>query len=550
MKYHFSLITIFFLSISAAIGQNYVLQELQEKFGGRASMINDMQGHNKNKFNYHNPSFSNSDVSPFFSNTGMDQQLDQDKYLIGTGDGFSIYLWGAIDKQIISVVNIEGELIIPDVGAIKIKGKTLREAKKIIRDKIQDYYKKADMTIVLDNIRKFKVYILGEIKEPGAYYVNGSTRVSDLIHLAGGTNPGGSMRNISIINSIDSSTNYADIALFYNCNNIDKNPYLNEGDRVFIPKSKEIIMINGAVNYPGKYDILEDDSLFSILRLAGGLSRGADSSRILVKRFKNNIDSLATLVCSFKDSSVFNFKLQPDDRIIVFHIPDYRVYRSVLVTGEVQYPGEYPIMKNMTTLGNLIELAGGFTKDANLKGSTIIRKLSPKTGELEFERLKRTPHEFLSPLEKNFLFSKIGNQDSIVSIDIESLGQGDYVNNFILRDGDKINIAANTFTVKILGGVVNPGLVEYKNGEPYSYYIDKANGFSNRARKHHIKIMKNGTENWRDLDKTHSIEPGDLIWVPEKQYKNGLSVTRDMIMLLGSIATVIISALTIRDFVK
>jgi len=130
MKYHFSLITIFFLSISAAIGQNYVLQELQEKFGGRASMINDMQGHNKNKFNYHNPSFSNSDVSPFFSNTGMDQQLDQDKYLIGTGDGFSIYLWGAIDKQIISVVNIEGELIIPDVGAIKIKGKTLREAKK------------------------------------------------------------------------------------------------------------------------------------------------------------------------------------------------------------------------------------------------------------------------------------------------------------------------------------------------------------------------------------------------------------------------------------
>lgn len=547
MKYQFSFILVCFLSISTTNAQNFVLQELQEKFAGRTNTINDMQNNN---INTQNPSFSNSKMSPYFNTTGMDQQLDQDKYLIGTGDGFSIYLWGTIDKQIISTVNIEGDLVIPDVGTVRIKGKTLREAKDIIRKKIQEYYKKADMTIVLDDIRKFKVYILGEIQEPGAYYVSGSTRISDLIHLAGGINHTGSMRNISIINSIDSSSNYADIALFKNCNIIDKNPYLNEGDRIFVPKSNEIFMISGAVNYPGKFDFLEDDSLFGVIKLAGGLSRGADSSRILVKRFKNNIDSLSTFVCSFKDSSVFNFKLQPDDRIIVFQIPDYRVYRSVSVSGEVQYPGEYPIMRNMTTLGKMIELAGGFTKDANLKGSTIIRKLSPKTGDLEFERLKRTPHEFLSPLEKNFLFSKIGNQDSIVSIDIEALGQGDYVNNFILRDGDKIHIAANTFTVKILGGVVNPGLIEFKSGEPTSYYIDKANGFSKRARKNQIKIMKNGTENWRDLKKAQCIEPGDLIWVPEKQYKNGLSVTRDMIMLLGSVATVIISALTIRDFVK
>ena len=119
---------------------------------------------------------------------------------------------GTVDRQFISSVNIEGELIIPDVGIVKIKGKTLR-GKKRLSGKILEHFKKADITVVLDNIRNFKVYILGEINEPGAYYVSGSTRVSDLIQLVGGINPNGSMRNISIINSIDSSTNYADIVL-------------------------------------------------------------------------------------------------------------------------------------------------------------------------------------------------------------------------------------------------------------------------------------------------------------------------------------------------
>ncbi len=550
MIYQFLLILICFLLMPAAFAQNLAIRELHSNFGRSATSFDDMKNYHFNSPDYQNQNLLNSKKSSYSNITGMDQQLDQDRYLIGTGDGFSIYIWGTVDKQFISTVNIEGDLIIPDVGTVKIKGKTLREAKEIIREKISDYYKKAEITIVLDNIRNFKAYILGEIKEPGAYYVSGSTRISDLIQLAGGINPTGSMRSISIINSIDSSTNHADIALFQNCNNIDKNPYLNEGDRIFIPKSNQIVMITGAVNYPGKFDFIEGDSLFTILKLAGGLSRGADSSRILVKRFINNIDSLVAVICSFKDSSVFNFILQPDDRIIVFQLPDYRVYRSVFISGEVNCPGEYPIMKNTTTLGQLIELAGGFTKDANLKGSTITRKLSPKTGDLEFERLKNTPPEFLSPLEKDFLFSKISYQDSIVSIDIEKLGHSEYAYNFVLRDGDTIHIATNTNVVKILGGVVNPGLIEYKSGEPASYYIEKANGFSKRARKNKIKIMQNGTENWRELSNSHFVEPGDLIWVPEKQYKNGLYLTRDMIMLLGSVATVIISALTIRDFVQ
>lgn len=548
MKFLFPLIIVTFFSISTVMAQNFVLQELQEKLSGKTNTVNDIQNYNMN--NYQKPSIPNSKITSYFNTAGMDQQLDQDKYLVGTGDGFSIYLWGTIDKHFISTVNIEGGLIIPDVGTVRIKGKTIREAKDIIRKKIMEHYKNAEMTIVLDNIRNFKVYVLGEILDPGAYYVSGSTRLSDLINLAGGINDTGSMRNISIINSIDSTTNYADVVLFNNCNNIDKNPYLNEGDRIFVPKSNEIVMISGAVNYPGKFDFLKDDSLFTIIKLAGGLTRGADSSRVIVKRFLNDIDSLATFVCSFKDSSVYKFKLLPDDRIFIFQIPDYRIYRSVAVSGEVQYPGNYPIMKNSTTFDKLIELSGGFTKNANLKGSTIIRKLSPKTGDREFERLKKTPHEILSPLEKNFLFSKIGNQDSIVSIDIEALGQSDYVSNFILRDGDSIHIAANTYTVKVLGGVTNPGLIEFKSGEPASYYIDKANGFSKRARKRHIKLMKNGTENFKDLRKSRCIEPGDLIWIPERQYKNSLSVTKDMIILLGSVATIIISALTIRDLVE
>lgn len=546
------------LNWSFSFATNEMIKELFEDSNG-------FIGFPQNKLSYYSkelntddskslslPNFNKRSITNNLTQIGFDGNIDETKYIVGTGDGFAIHIWGTLNTQLESIVNIEGKFIIPEVGEVKIKGETLLSAKEIIKNKLLSYYKKVEISIFLNKIREFKVYLLGEVKTPGAYYVNGATRVSDLLQIAGGVNDSASLREIKIVNSIDSTEVVADMALFYHCNIIDKNKYLNEGDRIFVKKINEVISISGAICYPGMVSYLNGDCLSTILGLSGGLARGADSNRIIIKRFENDVDSLSAYVCSYKDSSAYNFLLKKDDRIIVSYLPDYRVLRNAVVKGEVYYPGIYPIKKDRTTLGEIIEMAGGLTKDANLKNSKIVRKFDAKAGSRELERLIKMPAEYLSPLEKNYMYTRLTDQDGIVSIDLEILQKenNSEVKQFILKDGDEITISSNVLSVKLMGGVVKPGLIEYKSDVKLNYYINKAGGFNSRAYKRRTKIMKNGSENWKDEDDINSIEPGDVIWVPEKPYRSGYNITKETIMLLGSIATAIVSLFTIKELIK
>lgn len=497
--------------------------------------------------------------------TGFDRKIDEDKYILGTGDGLTIYIWGSINDQIKSIVDHEGNFIVPSLGSVNVRGLTLREGKEKIKEKVLDLHKKVEITVVLSEIRKFKVYILGEVSEPGGYIVDGATRVSDLIISASGIKQNkieektlklneididsiSKIRAIEIEND-DHQKRFADLAMFFNYNCIDRNYYLNEGDRIFVPKKKEIISVQGSVNYPGKYYYMIGDTLITVLKVAGGLTRDADSSRIILHRFVDNLDSLITFELSFADSSVFHFPIQKDDRVLVCGIPDYRKHREVIIEGEVKYPGIYPIQKDKTKFSEIITMAGGLTEDAFLRGSKIIRKIFTKVGDREFERLVNTAPENLSPLEKSYLKTKLIEEEGIISIDFEELlAKGNDFYDIILRDKDKITIARKNLSIKVTGAVISPGLVNYKEGADYKYYIEQAGGVNTRARKGSIAIIKGGTDVMLKPNNVKNLEAGDAIWVPERGYVNKFNLVRDILLIAGSIATLVISAFTINRF--
>ncbi|GAI57479.1 unnamed protein product, partial [marine sediment metagenome] len=126
-----------------------------------------------------------SQSSPLYV-TGFDEQIDEDTYILGTGDGLTIYIWGSINDEIISIIDHEGNFIIPSIGTVNVRNLTLREGKERIKERILTSYKKIKLSITLSIIRRFKVYVLGEVVNPGPYIVTGAARVSDLINLTGG----------------------------------------------------------------------------------------------------------------------------------------------------------------------------------------------------------------------------------------------------------------------------------------------------------------------------------------------------------------------------
>lgn len=552
------IICIFLLQNSIAINSEYEMF-LKKAFSTPPSSQENTDLELLQKMNYKSISEKSAKQQRSPGNvTGFDKQVNESDYILGSGDGLIVYIWGSVNDEINSTIDHEGNFLIPSVGLIKIKGMTLKDGKEKIREKLSKVYSNVELSIALSKIREFKSYILGEVMYPGFYVINGATRVSDLIDLAGWkeiVNKDDSKEQINLrtieIKNENLPTRYADLALFYQGNSIEKNPYLLEGDRVFVSKRREYIAVSGAVTYPGEYDYVPDDSLQTVIIVAGGLSRNADSTKIIVNRFANNADSLVSFECSFFDSSVYTFKIEKDDRILVCEIPEYRIHRRVLISGEVQFPGVYPIRDDKTKLVDLIAMAGGLTDKAFLKGSKIVRKMYNKIGDREFARLKNIPVQNLSPLERSYLKTKLTEEEGVVSIDFEELlKNGSNLYNIILRSEDEITIAQKNLTIKVTGAVVSPGLVAFKEGANYEYYVDQAGGFNTRARKNSVIIIKGGTEIWLKPAKVKQIEAGDAVWIPEEQYRDRLQVTKDVLLILGAIATIFISAITIQDFLS
>jgi len=121
-----------------------------------------------------------------------------------------------------------------------------------------------------------------------------------------------------------------------------------------------------------------------------------------------------------------------------------------------------------------------------------------------------------------------------VSIDFVRLFKGkEQKSDLLLADGDMVFVPKRSLMVRVLGKVVNPGFLAYEPGKDYLYYINQVGGFSWGADKGKIKLIKVVTGEWVKPDK--NLQPGDVIWVPEKPEGHTL---RNILTATGALSAV------------
>lgn len=98
------------------------------------------------------------------------------------------------------IIDVKGNILMPVLGEIEVKGLTLEEA----RNKIQEYaVKYLNKPTVIVKLTNFKVTVLGEVKNPGYYYVyNNTITVLEALGLAGDLTPVASRKNIKLIRAV------------------------------------------------------------------------------------------------------------------------------------------------------------------------------------------------------------------------------------------------------------------------------------------------------------------------------------------------------------
>lgn len=488
----------------------------------------------------------------------VEREIDPEKYILGPQDKLTISIIATRPREIEVEVSPEGKIAIPEVGVVDVKGINLAQAQKIIIEKVKSILKASEVNVLLKSIRKFKVSISGAVQKSAIVSATSTDRVSEIIDKAGGFKENASLRNIILYRNDGKEVIKVDLLRFFFLNDRDANPYVTGGDHILVPfvSENEYIEAQGEVVRPGKFEFRHGDSLSTLIRFAQGFTQLALLDSVEFVRQLGN-QSYERKILDLRDwknqisspnvNLPNDFTLELGDRVFVRKIPQWEKPKTVVIEGEVTYPGRYAIDENTFRISDLIQKCGGFTKDADIEKIRFVRQALLNVVDPEMERLSRIPPSEMSKNEYRYFLSRVNERKGLMSVNFKRvLDNPNSDDNILLQDLDSIFVPKKNEFVNIQGRVNNPGLVAYKPGYNYLDYIQLAGGFGFRADEDATLVVKSKGEQFRARDFNYKIEPGDNILVPPKEeltffevFTTALTITTQILTIAGVVLAIV-----------
>ena len=165
------------------------------------------------------------------------QQVSGLEYRIGPEDVLKISVWKEDDLDRDVLVRPDGGISYPLVGDIQVSGRTPLEVQEEISSRIARFIPEAEVTVAVDEVSGYTVFVLGEVNEPGQFTLGRYVDVVQALTLAGGTTPYASDRDIRVLRRQDGRevTYEFDFRDIERGRDLDQNILLQSGDVVVVP---------------------------------------------------------------------------------------------------------------------------------------------------------------------------------------------------------------------------------------------------------------------------------------------------------------------------
>lgn len=371
-------------------------------------------------------------------------------YEIGIGDQIIINIWGNSQNNYQLDVNLDGQIIIPDVGPVYIAGLTFDNAKQKIKQRLTSIY--ADMggnnpqtfaQVNIGELRSIKVSLVGEVISPGTYTLPVTATVFNALYLSGGIDTLGSFRNIKIIRD-NQQVQTVDIYKFLIDADPSDNIPLKDEDIIFIPPVEKRVEVTGEFKRNGLFEMKEGETLQQLIRFTGGFTGNSYQAQVQVYRKTQSgikiidvsADRAGDILLSNGDS-VYNGTIRDEFE------------NRVTIDGAVYRPGEYEWNAGMSLFG-LIQKAENLKKDAFLSRGMIIRENADKTTtNIPFdvnEIMSRKTDILLQPEDMVMIKSHFDlREQPYITVSGEVLNPGEFLFSDSLTLSDAIFLA-NGFT--------------------------------------------------------------------------------------------------------
>jgi protein involved in polysaccharide export with SLBB domain len=305
-------------------------------------------------------------------------------YIVGPGDELKVYLYNYAESTYETIVNKDGFISIPRVGNVFVSGRTIEEVRKILIDKFAKFTPgligtggetaRTKLMVTLGEIRSVKVFVTGEVINPGTYEVSSLSSAFNALYQAGGPNEIGSFRDIRVVRQ-GKVISRIDVYDWLVNGKIDGDIRVQDNDNVVVGYYLKRAEITGMVKRPGIYELKPEEKLGDALRYSGGFSDRAYRDRIKVQR----ITSRERKLFDVPQDSYDSFEVVTGDSIDVGTVLD-RFENKVTIEGAVMRPGDYSL-DNSPTLKKLIENADGLREDAFVGRVNVLRTRTDLTIE-------------------------------------------------------------------------------------------------------------------------------------------------------------------------
>lgn len=329
-------------------------------------------------------------------------------YVVGPGDEVKIFLWGRVNNELRLTVDRNGSITIPQVGPVYVAGMTFEQmSKHLITQAEQIVGAKIDIT--MSALKSIPIFVLGDVKRPGAYTIGSFSTITDALLISGGPSNIGTMRNIELKRK-DKTISHFDLYELLLKGDKSKDLTLQAGDVVFVPVTGPVVGIAGNVKRPAIYELKEKTDLSTLFDLAGGIIPTAYTQQIQVERILKNEKQIVIDIDDKHLTKAKEFRLHDVDLVKVFNIVE-REENIVFLNGNVKRPGKYEYRSGMT-IRDLLKDEKDLLPETFFDYAALRRlqlpNYEPKFFSIDLKKLFSTSqyNVDLKPQDSIFVFSK------------------------------------------------------------------------------------------------------------------------------------------------
>ncbi len=160
-----------------------------------------------------------------------------DSYIIGVGDMLKVSVWKNDELQAEVPVRPDGRISVALVGEVLVAGLTPLEVQSLLTDRYSSFVTAPSVSVLVTQVNSRKVFILGQVKESGAFDILQPTNVMQALAMAGGMTEFAKTNKIVVLREVNGVKKRWQINLdaIASGRRPEDNMVLEPGDTIIVP---------------------------------------------------------------------------------------------------------------------------------------------------------------------------------------------------------------------------------------------------------------------------------------------------------------------------